>query len=99
MIVDPLTLSSEVVASQIAKLTPRQLEIIAHIASGQSDKGTANILSIKRGTVRKHVQHALERIGAENRTQLIVIFAMWKTESHHHSPKGLHTHSSNSAHV
>ena len=98
MIADPLTLSSEVVALHIAKLTPRQLEIIGHIASGQSDKSTSLILSIKRGTVRKHVQHALERTGADNRIQLIVMFTIWKTESVR-SAKGLYTHSSNSVQI
>lgn len=97
-ITDPLTLSPEAVASHIAKLTPRQLEIIGYISSGRSDKWTSHILSIKQCTVRTHVQNALKRIGVDNRIQLVVIFAMWKIESVQ-SPKVLYTHIDNSVQI
>ena len=75
---NPLTLAPEVIPDLIARLTPRQLEVIGLLAQGQSNKQTGEILSIGGATVRTHIQNACKRLDVDNRTQLIVIFSMWK---------------------
>lgn len=63
----------------IQELTPRQLEIIGLIASGNSEKQAAQLLSISPVTVHKHITNACEKTGINNRTRLIVAWARWQT--------------------
>ena len=75
---NPLTLAPEVIPDLIARLTPRQLEIVGLLAQGQSTKHTATILSISSETVKRHIYRACQKMELENRTQLIVVFTMWE---------------------
>ena len=75
---NPLTLAPEAIPDLISRLTPRQLEVVGLLAQGQSTKQTSNILSISSETVKRHIYHACRKMEIENRTQLIVIFTMWK---------------------
>lgn len=59
----------------IQTLTPRQLEIIALLAEGKSNKQVASLLSISMDTVRKHIIRACGKLALENRIQLIVAWA------------------------
>ncbi len=59
----------------IQTLTPRQLEIIALLAEGKSNKQVASLLSISPEVIRKHVNRACEKLKVENRMQLIVAWA------------------------
>lgn len=74
---NPLELSPIEIDSKIEKLSPRQMEVISHIARGLSCKQIAPMLDITVVTVKKHTQRAMLRLGLENRTQLIVLFAVW----------------------
>lgn len=66
-------------ARTIQELTPRELEVIGVIATGQSEKQTAKLLSISPLTVHKHITNACEKTGLNNRTRLIVAWARWQT--------------------
>lgn len=50
-------------------LTARELEVIALIAEGRSNRDIASRLVISEHTVANHVRNILTKIGAENRTQ------------------------------
>jgi len=63
--------------SNISILTPRQMEVLEIIAQGKSEKQTAQLLSISRFTVHKHVTKAQSKLQM-NRIQLIVAFAQWQ---------------------
>lgn len=78
---NPLTLAPEAIPDLISRLTPRQLEVVGLLAQGLGNKQTATILSISWRTVRTHIQEACKRLGVDNRTQLIVVFAMWKADN------------------
>jgi PAS domain S-box-containing protein len=54
------------------ELTPRELEVLAHIAKGRSDDAIAAALSLKRNTVRNHVARLYAKIGAHNRGEAII---------------------------
>jgi len=58
-------------------LSPRQMEVIAIIADGKSEKQTGLLLSISRDTVHRHIVNACRR-NNYNRIQLIVAFAKWQ---------------------
>lgn len=76
---NPLALTPELLPELIARLTPRQREIVHLLAEGRSNKHIATILSISQRTIKNHTRRACERLELENRTQLIVIYVMWKT--------------------
>ena len=48
-------------------LTPRQTEILEHIADGRTNDEIADRLVVSRRTVERHVAAVLDRLGVENR--------------------------------
>jgi DNA-binding CsgD family transcriptional regulator len=62
----------------IPNLTPRQIEVVRSLVSGNSDKQTGLLLSISRETVRRHINNVCIKLSLRNRTQLIVAFAQWQ---------------------
>jgi DNA-binding NarL/FixJ family response regulator len=53
-------------------LTPRELEVVGHLAHGHSNQEIAQALSISYETVKEHVQNVLRKIGVADRTQAAV---------------------------
>lgn len=51
--------------------SPRELEVIAGIAGGQSNTAIAATLGISEETIKSHVRHALARTATANRTHLV----------------------------
>jgi ATP/maltotriose-dependent transcriptional regulator MalT len=49
-------------------LTPREREVLDHLAAGASNAQIANALGISAATVRKHLEHTYEKLGVSNRT-------------------------------
>lgn len=52
----------------MSTLTPRELEVLRHIAEGLSDAEIASALSVALSTVHKHVQRILKKLGKPSRT-------------------------------
>jgi LuxR family maltose regulon positive regulatory protein len=52
-------------------LTPRELEILALMADGASNQEIAGRLVVTVGTVKGHVNHILDKLGARNRTEAV----------------------------
>jgi two-component system nitrate/nitrite response regulator NarL len=55
-----------------ADLTPRELEILAHLADGYSNKMIARALEITDGTVKLHVKAILRKLGMRSRVEAAV---------------------------
>jgi DNA-binding NarL/FixJ family response regulator len=53
-------------------LTKRELEVLRHVAAGQTDKAIAAILAVSQLTVHKHVSSVLAKMDAESRTEAAV---------------------------
>ena len=72
------TLSPEV-AAQVAAyvcddaLTSREIDVLRMIAAGSANKEIAAQLSISEETVKVHVKHLMEKLGANDRTQAVAI--------------------------
>jgi two-component system, NarL family, response regulator LiaR len=54
------------------ELTPRETEVLRHLALGRTNKDIATAMSVSEETIKTHVGHLLAKLGAENRTQAIV---------------------------
>ena len=59
-------------AAPFAELTPRELEILEHIADGASNKMIARALDITDGTVKLHVKAILRKLGVRSRVEAAV---------------------------
>ena len=55
--------------AQGSDLTPREREILALLAAGKTNKGIAEALTLRSGTVRMHVSSILSKLGTSNRTE------------------------------
>lgn len=60
-------------ATALSELTPRELEILRHLAEGQSNKGIARALDITDGTVKLHVKSILRKLGLRSRVEAAVL--------------------------
>jgi len=62
-------------ANPFAGLTPRELEILKHVADGLSNKMIARALDIADGTVKLHVKAILRKLGMRSRVEAAVAAA------------------------
>jgi DNA-binding NarL/FixJ family response regulator len=69
------------VAAQLAEhlsggaLTEREINVLRHIAGGNRNRDIAQQLFISEETVKVHVKHIMEKLGASDRTQAMAIAA------------------------
>jgi DNA-binding NarL/FixJ family response regulator len=67
------------VASQLAEhlsdeaLTSREVDVLRQIAGGNRNRDIADKLYISEETVKVHVKHIMEKLGASDRTQAVAI--------------------------
>jgi len=62
-------------------LTDREMEILAHIAQGMSNKGIAKALDISHDTVKLHVRHILAKLNVSSRVEAAVYAVERKVSS------------------
>jgi LuxR family transcriptional regulator, maltose regulon positive regulatory protein len=55
----------------VDRLTEREVEVLALLAAGRSNQEIADELVVVLDTVKKHVGHILDKLGAANRTQAV----------------------------
>ena len=67
------------VASQLAEhmseesLTAREVEVLTKVAGGNRNRDIADLLFISEETVKVHIKHIMDKLGAKDRTQAIAI--------------------------
>ena len=59
------------VSGPLATLTRRELEVLWHLADGESNHQIGARLFISPGTVKTHVKHLLNKLGAANRAEAV----------------------------
>lgn len=52
-------------------ITPRELEILEHIASGKSTREIAETLFVSENTVKTHASRLFDKLGVNRRTQAV----------------------------
>jgi len=66
---EPVTRSDD----RFSELTPREMEILCHLAEGQSNKVIARELGISNGTVKLHVRAILRKLQVSSRVEAAVL--------------------------
>jgi DNA-binding NarL/FixJ family response regulator len=67
------------IAAQLAehiadeRLTEREIGVLQHVAGGNRNREIAELLSISEETVKVHVKHIMEKLGATDRTSAVAI--------------------------
>jgi DNA-binding NarL/FixJ family response regulator len=67
------------IAAQLAQyfsedsLTGREVEVLRHIAGGNRNRDIGQHLSISEETVKVHIRHIMDKLGASDRTQAVAI--------------------------
>lgn len=56
--------------ARLALLTPRELEVLRYLASGQSRKEIARTMSISHKTVEQHCEHLMQKLDIHDRVDL-----------------------------
>ena len=56
----------------VESLTPRELEVLQHLAEGLPNKTIAHRLNISEHTVKFHVNAIMSKLGAQSRTEAVV---------------------------
>jgi len=54
-------------------LTPREMDVLRHAASGNRNRDIAGRLFISEETVKVHMKHVMEKLGATDRTQAVAV--------------------------
>jgi DNA-binding CsgD family transcriptional regulator len=52
---------------QHLRLTPKEAEVLLWVAQGKANGEIASSLGISESTVKKHMEHILEKLGVESR--------------------------------
>jgi DNA-binding NarL/FixJ family response regulator len=55
------------------ELTPREVEVLNQVAGGNRNRDIAEKLFITEETVKVHIKHIMEKLGASDRTQAVAI--------------------------
>jgi len=55
----------------VARLTPREREVLGHVAQGMTNGEIAGTLFLAPSTVRKHLEHAYAKLGVRTRTAAV----------------------------
>ena len=69
----PVLLGSSPTPGVDAGLSPREREVLALVAAGQTNKAIASALYVSPNTVKTHVSSLLHKLQAETRVQLAAI--------------------------
>jgi DNA-binding NarL/FixJ family response regulator len=69
----PAVPATPVAAAPLQKpLTPRETEIVGHLARGKTNRQIATELHVSLSTVKRHLEHILPKLGVSDRTQAAV---------------------------
>jgi len=55
------------------ELTAREIEVLQRVAGGNRNRDIADLLNISEETVKVHIKHIMDKLGARDRTQAIAI--------------------------
>lgn len=66
-------LAETVTPGKIVELTPRETDVVRHVAQGRRNKEIARALGISEGTVKMHLHNLYEKFSVSSRTELAIL--------------------------
>ena len=54
-------------------LTPRELQVLEHVAAGKSNRVVAAELDVSEDTIKAHMKNIMSKLGANDRTHAVMI--------------------------
>lgn len=69
----PVDADERAIAARVARLTPAQFRVLSRVAAGLLNKQIAFELGIGEATVKAHMGAVLDKLGASNRTQAVLM--------------------------
>jgi DNA-binding NarL/FixJ family response regulator len=60
-------------ATLISRLTPQQYRVLVMLCSGMQNKQIGSRLKVTEATVKAHMRAIMEKFGASNRTQVVLV--------------------------
>lgn len=69
----PRPATAPAIERRLSRLTDRERDLLAQVASGRSNSEIADLLVVSLSTVKTHVSRLLTKLDARDRTQLVVI--------------------------
>lgn len=68
----PTEIARRLAGRMLSQLSPRELDVLALIGRGKSNKEIASALHLVEGTVKVHVTNILAKLGVADRTQAVL---------------------------
>jgi DNA-binding NarL/FixJ family response regulator len=72
-----ITITGQPADDIAAELTTRERQVLHMLATGKTNGQIADRLFITEGTVKSHVKHIMEKLGASNRTDAVRKYQAW----------------------
>jgi DNA-binding NarL/FixJ family response regulator len=77
----------------VARLTPRQQQVLEGLALGLPNKLIAARLNLSENTVKMHIQHIMRKCSARNRTEAVLRCSGWLSGQLGHAQPRVHSSS------
>lgn len=71
--IPPISSEEKQVANLLRDLTPQQFRVLQMVSTGQLNKQIAHELDVSEATIKTHMTAILRKLGANNRTQAVLI--------------------------
>lgn len=62
----------EIVGSREPRLTGREIEILRHVAAGETSREIGRVLFISENTVKNHIRNVLDKLGLHSRSEAVL---------------------------
>lgn len=66
-------IESSATDDRLARLTPREREVLALVVDGKTNKAIGEALGIAEGTVKSHIRQMMLTMRVKNRTQMALL--------------------------
>lgn len=72
-LIQGLIASTQTASEVKLEVTPREIEVLQHVANGYSNKEIGAIMSLSTNTIKYHIKKILQKLGVNNRAQAVSV--------------------------
>lgn len=81
-----ITKEEKDLANKIASLTPQQYKVLCYLREGRLNKQIGYELGVTEATIKAHITAIFRKLGANNRTQAVVMLSQLSLEKDNNTP-------------